>query len=42
MKIILTGGFAKTILNYPDMPAMHHKPDLVMEGLYNIMKQQKS
>ncbi len=42
MKIILTGGFAKTILAYPDMPAMHHKPDLVMEGLYNIMKQQKS
>jgi type III pantothenate kinase len=42
MRIILTGGFAKTILSYPDMPVMHYKPDLVMQGLYNIMKQQKS
>ena len=42
MKIILTGGFAKTILDYPDMPAMQHKPDLVMQGLYDIMKQRKS
>ena len=41
MQTILTGGFAKTILSYPDMPAMHHKPDLVMQGLYDIMKQQK-
>ncbi len=39
MQIILTGGFAKTILDYPDMPAMLHKPDLVMQGLYSIMKQ---
>lgn len=42
MQIILTGGFAETILAYPDMPAMHHKPDLIMQGLYNIMNQQKS
>lgn len=41
MQIILTGGFAKTILNYPDMPEMHHKPDLVMQGLYEIMIQHK-
>ncbi len=39
VQIILTGGFAKTILDYPDMPAMHHKPDLVMQGLYRIMNQ---
>lgn len=39
MQVILTGGFAKTILDYPDMPAMHHKPDLVMQGLYSIMTQ---
>ncbi len=38
VRIILTGGFAKTILSYPDMPAMQHKPDLVMQGLYNIIK----
>jgi len=41
MQIILTGGFAKTILEYPDMPAMRHKPDLVMQGLYSIMKKRK-
>ena len=41
MKIIITGGFAKTILDYPEMPVMHHEPDLVMQGLYNIMKQRK-
>jgi len=41
MQIIITGGFAKTILSYPDMPAMHHKPDLVMQGVYSVMKQQK-
>ena len=42
MKIIITGGFAKTILAYPDMPPMFHKPDLVMQGLYEIMKQRKN
>lgn len=41
MKIIITGGFAKTILDYPDMPLMQHEPDLVMQGLYKIMIQQK-
>ncbi len=41
VKIILTGGFAKIILDYPDMPKMHHEPDLVMQGLYTIMKQRK-
>ena len=38
MKIIITGGFARTILSYPDMPVMQYKPDLVMQGLYDIMK----
>ncbi|VAW52519.1 Pantothenate kinase type III, CoaX-like [hydrothermal vent metagenome] len=38
VKIIITGGFAKTILTYPDMPVMHHEPDLVMQGLYDVMK----
>jgi type III pantothenate kinase len=42
MQIILTGGFANTIMDYPDMPAMHHKPDLVMQGLYDIMKHHKN
>ena len=42
MQIIISGGFAKTILDYPDMPAMIHKPDLVMQGLFDIMKQQMS
>lgn len=36
VKIIITGGFAETILNYPEMPAMHHEPELVMQGLYKI------
>ena len=40
VKIIITGGNAKAILNYPDMPLMQHEPDLVMQGLYNIMVQQ--
>jgi type III pantothenate kinase len=42
MQIIVTGGFAKTILSYPNMPVMHHKPDLVMQGLYSVMKQRIS
>jgi type III pantothenate kinase len=42
MQIIVTGGFAKTILSYPNMPTMHHKPDLVMQGMYSVMRQQKS
>lgn len=42
IQIILTGGFAKNILEYPGMPAMHHKPDLVMQGLYDIMKQRNT
>jgi type III pantothenate kinase len=41
MQIIITGGFAESILDYPDMPTMHYEPDLVMQGLYNIMKQRK-
>jgi len=40
MQIIISGGFAETILSYPDMPVMIHQPDLVMQGLYEIMKQQ--
>jgi len=39
VKILLTGGFAETILSYSDMPVMHYDPDLVMQGLYNIMMQ---
>lgn len=39
MQIIISGGFAKTILSYPDMPKMLHQPDLVMHGLYSIMRQ---
>lgn len=42
MQIVLTGGYAETILQYPGMPEMHHKPDLVMQGLYNIMMQQEN
>jgi type III pantothenate kinase len=41
VQIILTGGSAKYILGYPDMPSMHHMPDLVMQGLYDIMKQRR-
>ena len=37
VQIIITGGYAETILAYPDMPVMLHKPDLVMQGLYSIM-----
>ncbi len=42
MQIIISGGFAETILGYPDMPAMIHQPDLVMQGLFEIMKQRMS
>ncbi len=38
MQIIITGGFARTILSYSDMPVMQYKPDLIMQGLYDIMK----
>lgn len=38
MQIIITGGFARIILSYPGMPVMQYKPDLVMQGLYNMMK----
>lgn len=41
VQIIISGGFAENILSYPAMPAMQHEPDLVMQGLYNIMKQSK-
>lgn len=41
MTIIISGGFAETILAYPGMPAMQHEPDLVMQGLYSIMKQRE-
>ena len=42
VQIVLTGGYAEAILQYPDMPEMHHKPDLVMQGLYSIMMHQKN
>lgn len=41
VKIVLTGGFAETILAYPDMPGMQHEQDLILQGLYSIMKQGK-
>jgi len=41
MRIIISGGFAETIFAYPDMPAMLHEPDLVMQGLYTIMKKRE-
>ena len=41
--IIVSGGFAQTILDWQDlwsgMPEMIHQPDLVMQGLYRIMRQ---
>jgi type III pantothenate kinase len=37
LQIVITGGYAKTILAYPGMPAMKYRPDLVMQGLYDIM-----
>ncbi len=42
MQIIISGGFAGTILDYPKMPTMIHQPDLVMQGLFEIMKQRMS
>lgn len=42
MNIIISGGSAEMILAYPDMPVMQHEPDLVMQGLYTIMKQRGS
>ncbi len=42
MQIIISGGFARTILDYPEMPTMIHQPDLVMLGLFEIMKQRMS
>lgn len=39
MRILITGGFAETILCYPDLPAMRYYPDLVMQGLYSMMTQ---
>ena len=36
-KVIVTGGFATTLLKYPSIPEMLHKPDLVMQGLYSIL-----
>jgi type III pantothenate kinase len=38
-EIIITGGWAKNIMQYPDMPRMQYKPDLVMQGLYCIKMQ---
>ena len=39
VQIIISGGFAETILGYPDMPTMIYQPDLVMQGLFQMMKQ---
>ena len=41
VQVVLTGGFAETILAYPEMPDMCHKPVLVMQGLYDIMQQRQ-
>jgi len=37
MRIVITGGFAPTVLSYSELPEMIHSPDLVMHGLYTIM-----
>jgi type III pantothenate kinase len=37
MRIILTGGSARSILRYPDLLPMEHAPDLIMQGLYEVM-----
>jgi type III pantothenate kinase len=42
VQLVLTGGFAQAILYYPEMPAMCFKPDLVMQGLYDVMQQRQS
>jgi len=39
MRIIISGGGAKSILNYQDVPSMEYKPDLIMQGLYIIKMQ---
>ncbi len=39
MQIIISGGFAETLLAYPRMPVMQYEPDLVLQGLYSMMKQ---
>ncbi len=36
VQVIVTGGFAETLLSYSDLPEMHHEPELVMQGLYLI------
>jgi len=36
VQVIVTGGFAETLLNYPGMFEMHHEPELVVQGLYII------
>jgi len=41
MQIIISGGYAETILAYSGMPVMKYEPDLVMHGLYNMMAQHK-
>jgi len=41
MQIIISGGYAETVLAYPGMPVMKYEPDLVMQGLYGIMSQRK-
>lgn len=38
---IVSGGFSKVILGYPDMPAIQHEPDLVMQGVFSIMSESK-
>jgi pantothenate kinase type III len=38
VQVIITGGYADVFLGYPDMPVMQHHPDLVMQGLFNMMK----
>lgn len=38
VQILITGGGAETVLSYPDMPVMQHEPDLVMQGLYEMMR----
>mgnify|MGYP001824738926 CR=1 FL=1 len=41
-QVIVTGGWAKNVMRYNNMPQMLHKPDLVMQGLYTIKMQRKA
>jgi len=41
VKIVICGGAAEMIMAYPGLPTMIHEPDLVMQGLYEMLKNNK-